>query len=1004
MKTFSHWIRLVRLRRCAPALTMTRLAALVAVAAEPAPLPPTDSARTFTTPDDLVWELVLAEPKITQPVFCNFDERGRLWVVEYRQYPSPAGLTPVSKDDFQRTVYDKIPLPPPHGVKGADRISIHEDTNGDGTFDKHSIFVDGLNICTAVEHGRGGHFVLNPPYLLFYPDQNGDDIPDADPDVLLAGFGIEDTHSVANSLRWGPDGWLYGAHGSTVTSHISRPGLDTHPIAHMMGQGIWRYHPASRRFEIFAEGGGNTFGVEFDAQGRVFSGHNGGDTRGFHYMQGAYLQKGFQKHGPLSNPFAFGYFPAMPHPKVERFTHNFIVYEGGGLPEKYEGKLFGIEPLQGRVVLSERIPDGSTFRTRDLGYVVETTDRWFRPVDIKAGPDGAIYVCDFYERVIDHVTSSEGTTDKTNGRIWRLRGKSNPRRAITNLADEDSADLLESLASNNKWERQTALRVLLDRPRLPKDQVVAKTIREPSFPADWHWLLMSFLDAKSPSDLETTCLFHTAPIVRQWSVRALCDQVAVSEAIAQQLVILARDEPDIEVRVQLAASARRLSAAQCLPVVRELLLRDEDADDPRQPLMLWWAIESKCAKVATRGAAGCSRSRRCGSDHSSGTFMLERLMRRFAAAGAREDLLACARLLEMAPTDELAHRLMPGFEAALEGGGSAVLPGELVKAMSARKIVSTALGVRLGDSAATQRGIEILGDPKADASERQRLAQALGEARVLEAMPVLLSTATAQNVDDALRQRALAALGNFDDARIAERILEAYGSFNVPCRMAAQATLASRVAFARLLVREIQIDRIGKDSIDQDTVSRLRRHPDPALAAAAAKLWPESGQAVPEVTDTIRRLTRILDAGHGGPYAGQTIFRAHCATCHRLFGEGGAIGPDLTAFDRRDTGSMLANIVNPSGQIREGYENHLLTTTDGRVLTGFRIESNPDSVALRGLDGQVVTVSKEKIASLEATGTSLMPTGLLTGLDDQALRDLFAYLRSAQPLVPRKGK
>jgi hypothetical protein len=211
-------------------------------------------------------------------------------------------------------------------------------------------------------------------------------VPDSDPQVLLAGFGLEDTHSVANSLRWGPDGWLYGAHGSTVTAHITRPGLDKEPIAHMIGQGIWRYHPETRRFEVFAEGGGNTFGVEFDAQGRLFSGHNGGDTRGFHYMQGAYLRKGFEKHGQLSNPYAFGFYEPMQHAKAERFSHNFIIYEGGALSEKYEGKIFAIEPLQGRVMLAERTADGSTFRTRDLGPVVTTTDRWFRPSISKPAP------------------------------------------------------------------------------------------------------------------------------------------------------------------------------------------------------------------------------------------------------------------------------------------------------------------------------------------------------------------------------------------------------------------------------------------------------------------------------------------------------------------------------------------------------------------------------------------------------------------------------------------
>ncbi|MCP4508488.1 MAG: dehydrogenase, partial [Fuerstiella sp.] len=236
-----------------------------------------------------------------------------------------------------------------------DRISIHEDTDGDGVYDKHKIFVDGLNLATSVAIGRGGAFVTNPPYLLFYPDRNGDDIPDGDPEVLLEGFGMEDSHSVINSLRFGPDGWLYGAQGSTVSANVKRPGTKDKPIR-TMGQQIWRYHPERKTFEVFAEGGGNTFGVEIDDQGRIYSGHNGGDTRGFHYVQGGYYRKGFGKHGPLSNPYSFGYFENIKHHSVPRFTHNFVIYEEGILPAEYHGRLFGIEPLQGQVVMSHFRP------------------------------------------------------------------------------------------------------------------------------------------------------------------------------------------------------------------------------------------------------------------------------------------------------------------------------------------------------------------------------------------------------------------------------------------------------------------------------------------------------------------------------------------------------------------------------------------------------------------------------------------------------------------------
>jgi putative membrane-bound dehydrogenase-like protein len=423
---------------------------------------PAEAAKNFTVAPDLRWDQVLAEPIVGQPVCITFDERGRLWVVQYLQYPNPAGLKMLSRDIYWRAIYDKMSPPPPKHFRGKDKITIHESTRGDGVFDKHSTFVDGLNITTSVLPGRGGVWVLNPPYLLFYPSKDGS-TPSGDPVVHVQGFGIEDTHSMASSLRWGPDGWIYGAHGSTVTAKLTSPlapGGDKMPPVVMVGQHIWRYHPEKHLIEVFGEGGGNTFGVEFDRLGRVFSGHNGGNTRGFHYVQGGSYRKGFEKHGQLANPFAFGFFEAMKHNTAQRFSHTFTFFEGTGLPAKYQGEMFAVAPLQNQIILANVLPDASSVQTKDVGPVVATKDSWFRPVDITHGPEGALYVADWYDGNVGHYRAHEGVLDQEMGRVYRLSSKDLKPAKAPDLGKKTTAELVELLGHEERWTRQTALRLL----------------------------------------------------------------------------------------------------------------------------------------------------------------------------------------------------------------------------------------------------------------------------------------------------------------------------------------------------------------------------------------------------------------------------------------------------------------------------------------------------------------------------------------------------------------
>jgi putative membrane-bound dehydrogenase-like protein len=551
--------------------------------------PPDQTLRSFKTIGGLTMEQVAAEPVIRQPVDLHFDDRGRLWVVQYLQYPFPAGLTITAYDQYLRARYDRVPAPPPNHVRGADKITVLEDRDGDGSFESHHDVITGLNITTSVLTGHGGLWVMNPPYLLFYRDTTGDGLPDGGPEVRLSGFGLEDTHSLANSLTWGPDGWLYGVHGSTSTARVRGVSF--------LGQAVWRYHPETDAFELFAQGGGNPWTLSFDSKGRAFSGDNGGNSRGFHWVPGGRYEKNWPKHGPFTRPFSYGSIPNMDHEGyAARFAMTSVIYEDGRLPG-YEGQLISGMALTSRIQATRLVGDGSTFRTIDTEALVTTADRSFRPVDMAVGPDGAIYVADWCDIRMDH-TDPRDTWDKSCGRIWRLRAKDWRPAQRFDLAAQSSARLVQLLGDNRKWYRDHARRLLgerRDRSTVPELRRVARDARgQLALEALWTAHQIAGMDPDWALQLMT----HADAPVRLWAVRLLPPGGAMPPAVAERLVALARTEPDPEVRSELASTAARLQPELARAVLQELIRRPDDLSDKHVPLRIWWTLEEQVARDA----------------------------------------------------------------------------------------------------------------------------------------------------------------------------------------------------------------------------------------------------------------------------------------------------------------------------------------------------------------------------------------------------------------------
>ncbi len=558
---------------------------------------------------------------------------------------------------------------------------------------------------------------------------------------------------------------------------------------------------------------------------------------------------------------------------------------------------------------------------------------------------------------------------------------------------------MDVLKHPNKTHRQIALRLIGER----KDasvipvlrELLAKNTGQLALEALWALNLCGGLT----NDVGLESLGHADPYVRLWTVRLVCDHNGrgLSEAIATKLGALARADQNVEVRSQLACSARRLSAFRSLPIVRALLRRDDDVADPHVPLLLWWALEAK-AESGRDYLVSMLDDRELWDQAMVREHILERLMRRYAAASTRKDLLTCAQLFSMSPALEHSKRLMAGFEKAFEGRSLPPLPSELTAALAKAGGGSLALQVRLGDGPAVAKALQIVANEKAKPQERATLVQIFGEIREPRCVSVLLAVAT-KSRDDSLRAAALGSLQAYNDPQVPAAIIPLLSSFPADVRETAQSLLASRPAWALAFLKAIDAGTAEKKLVPQTIVRKLLFHDDKNLAALVGKHFGAvQGSTTAEMRQDIDRYAGIVAGGAGNPYSGKKLYAANCGKCHTLFSEGGKIGPELTAYKRDDLKTMLLNVVNPSAEIREGFENYLIYTADGRALNGFLVDQDAKVVVLRGVEGQTVSVERDNIERMAPVPRSLMPEGVLKPLSPQDVRDLFAYLRATQPL------
>lgn len=973
------------------------------------PLPVAEALKTFTVPTGFTIEAAVAEPHLGQPVYLTFDERGRLWVVQYLQYPWPEGLKVVGHDEYWRVKYDHFPpTAPPQNVRGADKVTVFEDRDRDGYFETSRDFVGGLNITTAALPGRGGVWVLNPPYLLFYADADRDDVPDGDPVVHLAGFGLEDLHAVANSLTWGPDGWIYGCQGSTCTASITRPGVDEPPVR-FSGQCLWRYRPDTREFELFAEGGFNNFGIAADRKFRLFTGTNGGKI-GVHYVQGGYYQKNWGKHGPLTDPYAFGYFDAMPDQSSQaKLSQAMMWCEEGPFPAEFQGRMLVARILQQRIDLCELRPEGSSYAAFELRPVCSSREAYHRPVDLKEGPDGAVYIADWHEaNVTWNVTAEGAQVDRTSGRIYRLRYGERAVPEPFDYAGLDSARLVGLLQHRQAWHRRTAQRLLGDRRDPAVCPALARLATESSGQTALEALWALHASGGFTTELANRLLNHADPFVRLWTLRLLGDDRRVTPEQGLRLVALAATEPEPQVRSQLACTARRLPATVALPIAAGLTRRSEDTRDPHLPLLLWWVIE---AQLREDRAAVLTwlEDRSIWASPMFRSTIVPRLGQRFTVERRRENFLVCARLLGLAPDAEVVLQLLRGMERGLTGNRVEDVPAELKQQLGRLWTASPPegdllrLAVRLGSPEATPlalRAVAASATPEPQRIELIRLLAERGEPAVVDTLLALLR----EGAFPTLRAEALSGLQRFGDERVAQALLASLPQLDAGLRDRTLTILSTRPRWTALLLKAVEQGEITPRQIAPDIVMALHEKGDEPTRALIRKHWGNVRPTPEELRQRVQAVGRLLAAAPGDPRPGKAVFEQTCAKCHMLFGEGRKVGPDLTGIERHNQARLIEAIVDPGAAVLPefaAFEFTLGSASQGgdedQTIIGFVVEEDLNSVRVVDTAGNESTVPRSQIAERRALTTSIMPEGLLEAFTDQQIRDLFAYLQAQRP-------
>jgi putative membrane-bound dehydrogenase-like protein len=978
-----------------------------------------ETVAKFKVAPEFEVKLFAAEPQVVNPIAFTIDEKGRIWLIESFEYP-------------KRT---------PKGKAPRDRIVILEDTDGDGACDKRTVFAEGkdfpvteerkkaglgaFDMASGIEVGHGGVFVGAPPYLFFIENKN--DKP-GKIDVLLKGFGSQDTHETLNTFQWGPDGWLYGLHGIFTNSEVKSPEPEAQArVGARINGGIWRYHPTQKKFEIFAEGTSNPWGMDWRNTDGQFILCCCVIPHLFHVVPGGVYKR---QAGASFNPYAYSYLNEIcdhTFHKESGWAHaGLISLDVPHMPEKYRSSvIFG--SIHGCSIKQNVLkPNGSTFTASRADDFLVSGDKNFRPINMKWGPAGDIYLIDWHDQNPCHQTNPDDW-DYERGRVYRIQLKGTQTKKAEDLGKKTNDQLIDMLDRKGNrvgsdlsdlfpmpYLSRTAMRLLGERVYGTGGDALAKKLSRNMGPGFMQFnaatqttYFRDDLAARLPEDVNKWLnLPPKFTAQRGMMIRSVAQANGLTAKASDALVTMAKESKEAVVRRELASAAIRLADKHDVtPLVRALMSHKEDAKDPVIPQLVWLAYEKSLPSrrqespdhqpaTSVAGSELPWLAEQAPDDPFVREQIVPKVMRRLVATGKADDLKLCIDFVAKLKDSASRERALDGLAVALAGqtvnapdGWSALEP-ELRKDTKLVALTNK-LAVSFRDPAAVKRAIAIASGVSAP-EVRIGAIRDLATLKPAEAVPLLLGIVH-KDKTEAIRIEAARSLAAFDGPKVPVELLAGWKDFPKPVQAELVNTLATRKEWAKALLTAMAEKKVDRTAVTDNTILRMQAFNDGELNKLIEKAWGRTRPTPKELNDLIDKTRASLNDGPASFDRGRKVFENTCGKCHKFEGKGPDVGPALDGA-ARDIEYILVNVIDPNRVIGAPYFLRTARLLDGTVQQGVLAEEDDKFISLKQENGVVKKIAKADLdGPVQTVEKSLMPEGLGYNMSPQDFRDLVRY-------------